>query len=292
MMLQQTTVNTVLSRYSKFLQTFPSAEHLAKASEDKLLLHWQGLGYYRRARYLQACAKIIVEQGEEAVASNLLRLPGVGEYTANAIKALVYGEAVISFDVNVRRVLSRYFACSEQQLGQDMLPLDALNAGDTNEAIMDIGREFCRANRADCSVCPLEGCLSRGKVVIEKKKSNKTKLDIVRFICMQEGRVLLVQRPKGSWLVGQWELPSFFLKEQEIDQYPLLETRVQYQEIARIKSSITRYSISNILVRPSAPIKVQGKWVSAAQLAELPLSSITRKLLRLVPEAGLEPARF
>ena len=145
-MLQQTQVERVIPRYLRWLERWPSAEALAAAPAGDAIREWQGLGYNRRAISLYRAAQHVAAHGWPA---DLTELPGVGEYTAAAVRNFAFGEPVLPLDVNVRRVLERTAA----EFGPEL-------AG----ALMDLGATLCLARVPRCSACPLAGeCPSRGR---------------------------------------------------------------------------------------------------------------------------------
>ncbi|HET9324679.1 MAG TPA: A/G-specific adenine glycosylase [Gaiellaceae bacterium] len=145
-MLQQTQVARVVPRFEAWVERWPSVETLAAARLDEVILAWQGLGYNRRAVNLHRAARVVAASGWP---DDLTELPGVGSYTAAAIRRFAWGEAVLPMDTNVRRVLER--------TGAEFGPAAA-------EALMDLGREICLARVPRCGICPLaEGCTSRGR---------------------------------------------------------------------------------------------------------------------------------
>jgi A/G-specific adenine glycosylase len=145
-MLQQTQVPRVVSRYLTWIERWPTAEALAAAPRDEVIRAWQGLGYNRRAVNLHRAAHLVAADGWPM---DLTVLPGVGEYTAAAIRRFAFGAPVLPVDTNIRRVIER--------TGGKFGPESA-------EALMDLGREVCLARVPRCSVCPLSGqCPSRGR---------------------------------------------------------------------------------------------------------------------------------
>lgn len=145
-MLQQTQVARVVPRFEAWVERWPSVETLAAARLDEVILAWQGLGYNRRAVNLHRAARVVAASGWP---DDLTELPGVGSYTAAAIRRFAWGEGVLPMDTNVRRVLER--------TGAEFGPAAA-------EALMDLGREICLARVPRCGICPLaEGCPSRGR---------------------------------------------------------------------------------------------------------------------------------
>lgn len=192
--LQQTRVAQGMSYYHKFIETFPDLVSLANAHEDNVLRVWQGLGYYSRARNLHQAAKSIVEYYDGKFPqsfSEIMKLKGIGAYTAGAIASIAFGEPVTAVDGNVRRVISRIFAIEEpadSSTGNKMINsalaeiFDCQNPGNFNQAIMDFGAMICKPRNPECETCPLApACLAlkknlvnrlpvKGKEIIRRKR--------------------------------------------------------------------------------------------------------------------------
>ena len=155
-MLQQTQVPRVIPRYVDWIERWPTAESLAAASRADVIRAWQGLGYNRRAVNLHRAAQIVAAEGWP---DDLTELPGVGEYTAAAVRRFAFGEPVLPVDTNVSRVLDR---------------TGATFGPDAAEALMDLGREVCLARIPRCGACPLaEGCPSRGRRYEPMRKQSR-----------------------------------------------------------------------------------------------------------------------
>ncbi|HSW28974.1 MAG TPA: A/G-specific adenine glycosylase [Longimicrobiales bacterium] len=227
-MLQQTRVETVIPYYRRWLERFPDVAALADASVDEVLLAWQGLGYYRRARGLHAGARVVRERHGGVVPSeyeDLTRLPGVGEYTAGAVASIAFGVRVGAVDGNVRRVLSRIH--DEASLPSRRLRaladawVDPARPGDWNEALMDLGATLCRPRAPACAACPLatwcRACAAgtqeaRPAPSATKKVPRRTLATAV--VVDVEGRGLLVRRPEGGLLAGLWAFPDQEMSEE------------------------------------------------------------------------------
>ena len=268
-MLQQTTVATVLPRYESFFESFPTLADLAKADEADLALAWKGLGYYRRAQNLYKAVKMIDElggnfpEGEEA----LLEIPGVGPYTAAALTAIGRNELALAVDGNLQRVLSRYFMFGEEQgpklqkrvwaLMSDKkftAMLKSCGPRKVNEALMDLGRSICGPRKTRCDECALvSSCQAHAKKEVEnyphKKEKSRPKiseLKLVRLLIKNaEGKYLFYKKNKGEWLKDQWELPTIVLESEDKDlkQYPL--AKLAHYSDEQITTAITRYRIRN-----------------------------------------------
>ena len=226
-MLQQTRVEAALPYFERFLRALPDVQALADASEEQLLKLWEGLGYYSRVRNLQKAAQSIVRDYDGQIPSDystLLRLPGIGEYTAGAISSIAFGKAVPAVDGNVLRICSRICADSSNIMStkvkkdyrQRLLPLyEDVSAGDLTQALMELGATVCLPNGEPlCELCPArEFCLAHAQgnpldyPVKPTKKARKIEKRTVWLICA-EGRILLHRRADKGLLAGLWELPN------------------------------------------------------------------------------------
>lgn len=225
-MLQQTRVEAVRPYYERFLARFPDVRALALAREDDVLRLWQGLGYYRRARYLRETAGIVVrEHGGRfpATSAGLRHLPGVGRYTAGAVASIAFGERTPVVDGNVKRVLARVFAIGDcvddastterlWTLAAALVPKDA--PGDFNQALMELGAVLCVPRRPRCDECPLRSrCEARrldcqDRLPVRRRKQAVPHYEVVAAMIGRDGRVLLGKRPFGGLLGGLWEFPG------------------------------------------------------------------------------------
>ena len=226
-MLQQTRVAAVLEYYRRFMEALPTVAHLAAVEEDRLMKLWQGLGYYNRARNLQKAARQVVEDygGDfPQTYEELLKLSGVGEYTAGAIASIAFGVPVPAVDGNVLRVVSRLTGDGSDITKPDtkrrmwaalkaVLPVRA--PGDFNQAMMDLGATVCLPNGAPlCEKCPAaEFCRARregrtGELPYKPPKKARRVEERVVFLLFHDGKVALRQRPKGGLLGGLWEYPN------------------------------------------------------------------------------------
>ncbi|NNM33942.1 MAG: A/G-specific adenine glycosylase, partial [Gemmatimonadetes bacterium] len=180
-MLQQTRVETVIPYYRRWLERFPDLEALAQAEIDDVLLEWEGLGYYRRARNLQAGAMLVRDRYGGQVpdtVSELRALPGVGEYTAGAIASIAFNEPVPAVDGNVKRVLARILdelapsGSALRSLAKRLV--DPKRPGDWNQALMDLGATVCSPRRPLCERCPLSPwCRARAAGTQEERPAAK-----------------------------------------------------------------------------------------------------------------------
>ena len=221
-MLQQTQVASARPYFEKFVSRWPDFASLAAADDAELMAAWAGLGYYARARNLLACAREVAAIGElPATEAELLKLPGVGGYTAAAIAAIAFGRRAVVVDANVERVVARLFAVEEPLPGAkkrihaltDSVTPDA-RAGDFAQAMMDLGSTICTARAPRCLLCPLrpdcEGFASGNPEAFPVKaaKTPKPQRHGTMFWLTRGDRVLLVRRPARGLLGGMRALPT------------------------------------------------------------------------------------
>ncbi|ANY65411.1 A/G-specific adenine glycosylase [Paenibacillus sp. BIHB 4019] len=235
-MLQQTRVDTVIPYYERFMDKFPSVQALAEAPEPEVLKCWEGLGYYSRARNLQAGARQVMELHQGQVPDDktaVAALKGVGPYTSGAIMSIAFNRPEPAVDGNVMRVLSRYFALEDdiakpatrvkiEKLAAELIPEGA--AGDFNQALMELGALVCTPKSPSCLPCPvMEHCEAR----IEgretelpiKSKAKPPRAEarigvIVEGSGEHEGKVLVRQRPATGLLAQMWELPHLLVPKE------------------------------------------------------------------------------
>lgn len=217
-MLQQTTTETVIPYYERFLENFSTIEALASASLEEVYKMWEGLGYYRRAKHLHESAQIIVEkyQGKFPYEYNdILSLKGIGEYTAGDISSIAYGKQVPAVDGNVLRIISRYYLLKENiaetkvqkkiyQIVQELILNQDASA--FNQGMMDLGATICKPVHPLCSRCPIQKeCLAfKNKqtdvLPINIKKIKKQEISYITGIITYQDKYLLIQNPPGGLL--------------------------------------------------------------------------------------------
>ncbi|MDA9769842.1 A/G-specific adenine glycosylase [Emcibacteraceae bacterium] len=223
-MLQQTTVATVKSYFEKFITEWPTIEKLAAADLDEVLTTWAGLGYYARARNLHKCAKQVVDELNAEFPTQydeLLKLPGIGAYTAAAITSIVYDIPATVVDGNVERVISRVFNIETplpdsrpeiREFAEIFTP--SHRPGDYAQALMDLGATVCTPKSAKCGNCPWqEDCLAHelgteADLPVRKNKKAKPTRRGYAFWAEYDGKVWLRKRPEKGLLGGMMEVPS------------------------------------------------------------------------------------
>lgn len=266
--LQQTRVDQGMAYYYKFIEQYPTVFDLALASEDEVLKLWQGLGYYSRARNLHFSAKYIVNElkGEFPDTYNsIIKLKGVGDYTASAIASICFKEPTAVVDGNVYRCLSRYFGIdtpinSSKGIKEfKLLAQELINAkipGTHNQAIMEFGARMCKPQNPDCNGCPLNSsCVALSKNEIKKLpiKDKKVKIRNRFFnylvIQTEDDKTKIVKREKGIWL--------------NLYEFPLIETSKEIDEQQLIKDELFNELFNSLRVS----VKLFNKEISAHKLS-------------------------
>ena len=212
-MLQQTQVITVIPFFNRFIKNLPSINSLAKVSEKKLIKLWEGLGYYSRARNLKKSAQVILKNFDGKLPDNfedLITLPGIGNYTANAILAIGFNKPYIPLDGNIERVLKRYlYLKKDKEIQKDYLLQKkivfgkTLRSSDYAQALMELGALICKPNNPICAQCPIiKNCKSYKKkdfILIKNIKKNKDKYFVLK-VYKKNQRYLLIKNKKFNFL--------------------------------------------------------------------------------------------
>ncbi len=271
-MLQQTRVAAVERYYQSFLERFPNAVALAAAPQADVLHAWAGLGYYSRARNLQAAAKRIAASGFPCRYQDTLALPGIGPYTGAAVASIAFDQPFAVFDGNVRRVLSRLFADREPGPALAASLLDVKRPGDYNQAVMELGALVCLPRRPDCPRCPLiRICKAHRLGQVDRFPPRKakpvTKHVALRLCLVRRGRSILLKPPSGAGLWPHfWTLPDL----------PLTNERL----LTTFAHTVTFRKIT-VEVWTGKPRRIPRdlQWITPARLATLPLATPARKAL-------------
>lgn len=275
-MLQQTRVAAVLDHYRRFLQQFPSVKALAQAKESDVLAVWSGLGYYRRARMLHSAAKVVAEEYSGRVpesAEELRKLPGIGRYTANAIASIAFAEPVAVLDGNVERVLTRMCGApiSQPQLWSMAQSLLApAQPGNFNQAMMELGATICLPGIPECHRCPVKSeCSSRGQKQLTRTPAQRHRKSAFLKLIVRNQAILFRQRPASARLMpSMWELPEYGRGPGR-------------QALLRLKHSITSTDWEiNVYSATRTALRCGETWVPLARVSRLPLTGLTRKILR------------
>ncbi|MEF3192416.1 MAG: NUDIX domain-containing protein [Campylobacterales bacterium] len=279
-MLQQTTVATVLRRYGSFLERFKSLASIAQASEEELLKAWEGLGYYRRARNLYMVAQM-TGGVLPTTAEELMRLPGVGKTTAHAIASFAYGAQLPILDVNVKRIVGRVYGNYNEKglwegawqlLGDSPAPL-------FNQAMMDLGSLICQPT-PQCTHCPLKSQCGRYPDPPKQQKRRPVERVAIIVASDRQGRLWL-QRRETELLGGLWGFA----------QVPIDATRVVIdgEEMAideRMHKGSLRHLYTHFELQADVYLlfleREKEGWLMPSEIERLPLSTLDRKVLRLL----------
>lgn len=294
--LQQTRVQQGMDYYLRFVERFPDVRSLAEASEDEVLLLWQGLGYYSRARNLHKAAKMVVERGWEPFPQtfdDVHSLPGIGEYTAGAIMSFAYDAPYPAADGNVYRVLSRLYDCDEafdttagkkrfRSFAWELLDKDHPRLH--NSALMEFGALYCTPTGMDCAHCPLQAfCLGyqHGTAALLPVRKPRPELKDRYFhytvYRTPDDLTLLHQRTAKDIWQGLWEFP---LEEVTVTGYRLLVTK-RMKELNHVLSHQRLHVVfepKQVETLPSVDGCVPIRWEDLQHYA---LSRLTLKYLEV-----------
>ena len=314
-MLQQTRVETVIPYYERFLARFPSVAALATADADDVMSAWAGLGYYSRARNLQAAARAIVERHAGALpadAEALRALPGIGRYTAGAVASIAFDRPEPVVDGNVARVLARLLEIRDDvksRAVQERLWRAAADLargpapGDLNQALMELGARICTPRRPRCGECPLaRPCRARRSgdpEALPRRAARRDvpRVDAVAVLVVRRGRALFVRRPPAGLLGGLWELPGAELAPGEEPTAGLrraVRERVGLRVTGARPVGAVEHAFSHRRLRlhvfrcqtARGRVRLAGfdahRWLPLAEHGALPHGAATRKALRLL----------
>ena len=280
-MLQQTQVTTVIPFFNKFIKNLPTINSLAKVNERKLIKLWEGLGYYSRARNLKKTAQIITKNFNGKMPDNfedLMKLPGVGNYTTNAILAIAFNKPHIPLDGNIERVLKRYlYLKKEKEIQKDNLIQKkivfgtTLRSSDYAQALMELGALICKPNTPKCDKCPIKkNCKSYKKKdfsLSKLVKKNKEKYFILK-VYKKNQRYLLIKNTKFNFLRN---LSIFPMEE--------LSNPKNFHENLNLKMSNMNMNIKIQYLKDNEKIP-SSYWVDRKKLSNYMLPSFTKKVVQ------------
>lgn len=317
-MLQQTQIATVLPYYERWLARYPDVESLARAPLADVLKSWEGLGYYSRARNMHAAARIIVEEHDGRLPQSveaLVKLPGIGRYTAGAISSIAFDRPAPVVDGNVIRVLSRLDDLPDDvtatatvralwQRAAELLPEE--RPGAYNQALMELGQTVCQPATPDCHLCPLADlCLARARGTqlerpVRPPRKRAPHYDVTAgVIWAADGRFLIAQRPLDGLLGGLWEFPGGKQEPGESLEETLAreiqEELAMAIEVGRplttIKHAYTHFRITLHAFharhsggRPQNLGVADHAWVTLADLARYPFAVTDQKIIAALRE--------
>ena len=285
-MLQQTQVKTVIPYFNNFLKNIPNFNSLAKISETKLLKHWQGLGYYSRAKNLKKSAKMIVDNYSGRLPDNfeeLKKLPGVGDYTASAISAIAFNQQIIPLDGNIERVLKRILNLkTEEEIKKENLHKQKKIFGKTSrssdyaQALMEIGALLCKPKNPYCYKCPItKNCLSFKRKDFEIKKKDKKIIDkfYLATLYKNNNQLLLIKNDKFKFLKN---LLIFPMKEITQSDSLLKSSKKLNVKMSNMNMNIS-IDFSYIKNKPK-----NGMWIEKTKLENYMIPTFTKKIFASV----------
>ena len=286
-MLQQTQVKTVIPYFKKFLLHYPTLELLSKSNEKKVLKLWEGLGYYRRARNLLATAKILVKEHNSNLPNKIIyikKLPGIGDYTANALLAFIYNQPTIAIDGNVKRVFSRLLNRSDASLDTNKVIEDNRKSlfktrrhSDFVEALMEFGALICKPKNPECFKCSLISACKYFKSNKKFKQIRKTQpleksYDIFCYINKIKNKIALTKKHNLGFL------NNFYLPH-------IIETNAKnitqdWNFHSNFKNSISNKKLNiNLYYKYSLKLPIKSQWFSLKGNNEF-IPTFTKKIFK------------
>jgi len=304
-MLQQTRVETVIPYFEKWMKQFPTVKTLADSSEQDVLNLWEGLGYYSRARNLHKAAQIVTEQYNGQLPRDLhalRKLPGIGRYTVGAIASMAFGLDEPTLDGNLRRIFARVFDVSQPAdapagekilwgLAAEHLPKG--QAGDFNQALMDLGATICLPKNPCCLICPLmKLCKARELGIQEKRPVLKPKRSTPYYVhaaavIVRQGYVLLAKRQSKGLLGGMWEFPNGRVSSDPAKELAKAIQTVYRLKVRRkdalgiVKHAYTHFKVTVHVFNCGLVLMSKNKnlkWVKVMDLEEYPMGKVDRQI--------------
>ena len=325
-MLQQTRVDQMGGYFERFIQTFPTVRDLAAASEDQVLKVWEGLGYYARARNLHKAAKQLVEMRGGRLPDTreeLEQLPGIGSYTAAAVSSIAFERDHPVLDGNVARVLCRVLRLEEDprkahtkthliSAGEQLLAPG--QAGDFNQAMMELGARVCTPMQPQCTGCPLR-TLCRAYAELEDPtalpvkaaKKKRPHYQVAAGLIWNKGKLLIAQRPSEGLLGGLWEFPGGKQESGEsLEECLVREIREELGIAIAVEEYLTcvdhGYSHFSITLHAFKAQYVSGtpqaiecaawRWVAPEQLATYAFPRADRRIIEYLGQNALQLELF
>lgn len=312
-MLQQTRVDTVIPYYNRFIDAFPTMLDLANADEGHLLKQWEGLGYYSRARNLQAGVREVVETYNSVVPKTreeISALKGVGPYTAGAILSIAYGRPEHAVDGNVMRVLSRVLLLKEdiakpktRKIFEQAVTeiIDHEDPSSFNQGLMELGAVICTPTSPKCLLCPVrENCAAfyageqnQLPIKTKNKKTKSLKYDI--YIAQNDNNHLLMEkRPKTGLLANMWQFPMVERPSDEMDTIPKLQEQYSLQFTKENEIGTFKHIFSHLIWEMNCfaghadeeRLPENCKWMAMDEIKEVPMPVPMLKIWQAYVERG------
>jgi len=318
-MLQQTTVKTVIPYYQRWMDLFPDMKALSLASLQSVLRAWQGLGYYQRAKNLHKTAKIIQEKYGGKVPDDyetLSSLPGIGPYTTAAVLSLAYGKAYPVIDANVRRILmrlKRYKHKSDSKHDKTLLSfiqphLPEEGMGEFNQAMMELGAVVCTPKNPACLICPITDFCSayqygEQEIIPLPKKRFFQKIEAVVGIIRKDDKFLIQKRSASGLLADLWEFPGGKRLPEETQVETLIREIkeeigmdvIAANYLTTVNHAYTDFRVKlhaiecTLLKNPETANNKNLKWVTLKEMEKYPFPSGSVKIIKYLAETHSAP---
>lgn len=288
-MLQQTTTQTVMSYFTRWMERFPTIESVAAADLQDVLLMWQGLGYYTRAKKIHECARVLVRDFNGRIPNKrdvLLKLPGIGPYTASSICCFAFNQPETVVDGNVIRVIARFYGLTHAVGKDEIYALaekltDPKYGADYASAIMDLGATVCTPTNATCGLCPWQGaCVAFHKGLVDQipviqKPAKKERTGTVYLIRDDQGRYLIRRRSGRGLLSGLYEFPWYYSDEaQPAGTWESMPGTVTH--------TFTHFRLTLVLKRGVPASPEEGFFCAPADFEKYPFSTLMSKVIKKI----------
>ncbi len=306
-LLQQTRIPVALPFFTKIVEKYPSIEDVARASQESFAADWSGIGYYGRAKNMHACARELVSNHKRKFPSSfeqLIKLPGIGRYTAGALRNLCFAELTPAIDGNVARVLSRLTLNVLPPESKDFLPAIEKSflrlgknapAPEYFQALMELGEQIC-SPRPLCSLCPVRNFCSAHKAGMENQvpRTKARKITVPYFwyflLLRKSGSLYLIKNSNRAFLREAWLFPDVLDERKLTDPELISEFQNRWNIgirnlncVGSVAHSVTYRKIQAIVIQPE-DFSIQestGKWISRDALTGIHTSSVFKKVLKL-----------
>mgnify|MGYP001174358718 CR=1 FL=1 len=306
-MLQQTQVATVIPYYKRWIKRFPNVLTLSETPYDEVLKFWEGLGYYSRCKNIYKTSQMIKNSFPDNYA-DLIKLPGIGDYTAKTILAIAFNQNEVGIDTNLERVGFRLLGLKKKSKfnknkAKKFLEeiQDKNQPGDFNQAIMDLGSSVCQSNFVNCKICPIstfcKAFSSSNPINYPEKKKIKPipTLQVSTCIVKKKNKILILQRPLEKMLGGLWEFPGGKIEKSELKEAAAIrevmeETNlsIKPQYLGQISHQYSHFKvwislfIANIEDSSLLKTKQKYQWVTRKQLDNFALPKANYKMLEIL----------
>ena len=310
-MLQQSQVKTVIPYFNAWIKKFPDIHSLSNATIDEVLKSWEGLGYYRRAHYIHQASKLFSINHNGKIPDTydeLIKIPGIGDYTASAILAIGNNLPLFAIDGNFIRVFSRFFKINgtklkiTKQIKNNLSQLEIADFSSFNQAVMDLGRTICKPIPT-CNICPISiDCLAHKHLQTDKypqksTKKNNPRYNVVVGIIYKKNNFIITKRKTEGLLGGLWELPGGKVKKGETKENALkreireeLNIAIEIQkklpnvkhEYSHFKVNIFPYFCSYEGGRVSLDGPVAWDWININEIKTKSFPKATHKVFNLI----------